>query len=273
MNTLDKTFTILNIFLSIGDFEIRLSELARISGIHVATVSRIVSKLVYYGYLSQAEKRGKYMLGTKFLEFSAVIEQANIIKRIAMPYLIKLFKIADETVGVFEWDGKRLIFIDYVRSKYLPRNPSPDRSHEYFPLYCTAMGKIVLANMNNRELQAYFKNNELIPQTPNTITDSEELKKQLLEIAHEGVAFDNEEDRPGIRNIAAGIKNSEYKINACIGLIGPTSRISPERMVELAPYVKECADEISRKLIYQDRHKHIQMREGFSKIEGLVGYK
>jgi DNA-binding IclR family transcriptional regulator len=237
---------------------------------HVATVSRIVSRLVYYGYLNQAEKRGKYMLGTKFLEFSAVIEQTNILKRIAMPYLIKLYKLVDETVGIFEWDGKRLIFLDYVRSKYLP--VSPNQYHPYFPLYCTAMGKIVLANMNTRNLQAYFRNNSLQPQTPYTITDSDELKKQILNIAHEGVAFDYEEDRLGIRNIAAGVKNADNRIIACVGLIGPTSRLTDERMPELAPYVKKCAAEISRKLIYEDRHRHTQMKEEPSAVEQLIEY-
>ena len=90
MTLLDKAFSILDIFLCFDDYEIRLSELARISGLHIATVSRIVSKLADYGYLSQAETRGKYMLGTKFLEFSVIIEKSNIIRRIARPYLLKI---------------------------------------------------------------------------------------------------------------------------------------------------------------------------------------
>lgn len=250
-SVLDKAFYILEIFLRTGDREMRLSDLARISGLNITTVNRVVAKLVAHSYLTQAENRGKYMLGPKFLEFNKIIEQTRIIKRVAMPYMIKLNKYVEDAVGIFTWDGKKLVFTDEIRSGYLP--VISGNTHEVFPLYCTALGKIILAGMTGRELAVYLKETELEAYTTNTISDPDELRKHLKRVAQEGVAYDNEEYWPGIRNVASGVFDNEGKTVACIGVLGPAGRLSAERMAEIAPYVRECALEISQRLGYRDQ--------------------
>ena len=73
MEAIQKTFAVLELFLSTKD-EMSLSELSQLSGINKTTVSRITSTLVKLGYLSQREKRGKYSLGMRFLDFSGFIK-------------------------------------------------------------------------------------------------------------------------------------------------------------------------------------------------------
>ena len=95
MKSLKKAFEILEVFLNI-DYEevreIRLTDLAKLSGINIPTVNRIASSLVEMGYLRQNEKRGKYSLGPKFMYFTHVLKRHNSLNEIVKPFLIKLNK-------------------------------------------------------------------------------------------------------------------------------------------------------------------------------------
>ena len=250
MKSLNKALDILEVLVDLGGSEIRLSELAQLSGLHKATVSRIVSALVKRGYMSQVERRGKYILGTKFLNFSAVIKQKNQIKDMAMPHLVKLNQLIKESVALFSLDEEKAIFVEEVHSKYHLRLP-PDAG-PMPPLYCTSIGKILLAGKTARELEEYFHNTDIRAYTPNTITDPNRLKSQLKTVAEEGVAYDDEELYTGFRSVAAGIRDAEERLVAGIGVEGPSVRLTRARMKEIAPDVKHCTMEISIDLGYRD---------------------
>lgn len=251
MKSLNKALDILEVLVDLGGSEIRLSELAQLSGLHKATVSRIVSALVKRGYMSQVERRGKYVLGEKFLNFSTVIKQKNQIKDMAMPHLIKLTQLIKESVALFSLDEEKAIFVEEVHSKYLLRLPSD--AGPMPPLYCTGIGKILLASKVAPELEEYFQNTDIRAYTPNTITDLNVLKSQLRTIAKEGVAYDDEELYPGFRSVTVGIRDAEERLVAGIGVQGPSVRLTRARLKEIAPDVKHCAMEISIDLGYRGK--------------------
>jgi DNA-binding IclR family transcriptional regulator len=250
MKSLNKALDILEVLVDLGDSEIRLSDLARLSGLHKATVSRIVSALVKRGYMSQVERRGKYVLGAKFLNFSAVITQKNKIKDIAMPHLIKLNQIAKESVALFSLDGEKAVFVEVVNSKYPLRLPSD--VGPFPPLYCTAIGKILLASKTARELEEYFHQTDVKAYTPNTITDLNHLKSHLKTVAEKGVAYDDRELYTEFNSVAVGIRDAEERLVAGIGVEGLSVHLTRAIMEELTPDVKNCAMKISMELGYRN---------------------
>ena len=82
------------------------------------------------------------------------------------------------------------------------------------------------------------------------ITSLAELKKHLLAVRQEGVAYDDEEQYVGVRNVAAVLKDNTGTVVGAIGVISPSVRLSRERMKEIAPDVRDCAGEISRAMGY-----------------------
>ena len=66
----------------------------------------------------------------------------------------------------------------------------------------------------------------------------------------EGVAIDDEEGFLGIRGIASVLKNNGGYIVGAITILGPTIRLTPEKMKVYIPMVKECAKKISKDLGY-----------------------
>jgi len=251
MKSLNKVLDILEVFITAESSEIRLTELAKITGLHKATVNRMVSVLVKRGYLTQQESRGKYALGTKFLNFSAAIKQKMKISNIARPYLIKLNELVKETAVLFSYDGERVVFIEEVHSAYPLRIiPEPEKSA---PHYCTAIGKLLLADKTDNELERYFAGADIQAYTPKTITDLKRLKRHLIRVLRDGVAYDEEEWHLGVMSVAAGIRNEEERLIGCVAVLGPSVRLTREKLVELTPHLRQCAMKISLDFGYKDR--------------------
>jgi len=248
MRTLNRVLDILEVFLKIGDDNIRLSELAKLSGLNKATVNRIVSDLVDRGYLNQPKPRGKYYLGTKFIRFNQLMMQKRKLEQVAPPHLTKLAESVKDCVVLTVLDGEQALVTTVIGSQHLLRIALEAGTRT--PLYCTGQGKAILAGMTEAELDQYLSKVTLKRLTEYTITGPNELKSHLIMVAKEGVAYDDEEEILGIRNVAAGIMNADSKCIAAVGVIGPSVRMTRARMREIAPPVKLCAAEISRALGY-----------------------
>lgn len=248
MKALKKAFNILDLFLG-NRQEMSLAELTELSGFNKTTVYRIVSTLLMYGYLKQREKRGKYSLGMKFLDFSGLIKSRMEVRNVAIPYIIKLGELVNESVIMAIWDGRRAIITETFNVNY-PLRVVPDEGAR-IPLYSTALGKIILANMTEKELEKYFNSISLERYTSNTITDLSDIKKYITIIKQEGVAFDYDEDTIGVSSVAAELRNSDGDIMGSIGVIGPSVRLTRTKIRKITPNLKSCALEISRELGYR----------------------
>ncbi|HYS44355.1 MAG TPA: IclR family transcriptional regulator, partial [Geobacteraceae bacterium] len=141
-----------------------------------------------------------------------------------------------------------IVYLDVVETDLTVR--VVPRVGARLPAYSTAAGKVQFAFMTEEELDNYLPR-ELKRFTPNTITDRDELKKQLRQIAEQGYAIDNEELDVGVRCVGAPIRDYTRRIIGAVSISGPSMRFSDERMEkELIPLVQKAAEEISTKLGY-----------------------
>ena len=247
MTTIGKALDVLEIFLARDD-DIGLSELASLSGLNIATTHRIVFTLVKRGYLNQKQKRQKYSLSTKFLQYSNVLSRRMKIRDIAFPIVDALNKMVGESVNIAIMDRNEVVYIEHIETNKSLRIFTQVGNR--VPLYCTGVGKIFLAHMDDDELQKALTITELLPQTINTVTDIERLKQELALVKTESVATDNEEMEIGVKCIASPVKNSAGSVVAAISVSGPTARLSNKRVNEIKTLVKSCAVEVSRALGY-----------------------
>lgn len=246
MKSINKAFNILEVFLANPDGELRLSEICAFTGLNKSSANRIISILVNRGYVSQKEKRGKYTLSTRFLTSGSLIMQNRRIKEIAHPYLVKLGHSIRESIGLSTRDGNNAYIIDSVPSQEVLTINIPVGAK--VPLYCSSIGKIFLANIDEPELNQYFNGIALTEYTPDTITDINHLKASLKMIKEEGVAYDIEESWLGICSLAVGIPGKNDNALASICVVGPSIRMTWGKMSEILPDVKTCATEIVKSL-------------------------
>lgn len=249
MKSLHKALDVLELFIESKE-KVDLAELAKKSGFDKTTVNRITACLVQRGYLKQKKKRGKYSLGMKFLDFSGVIKRQSNIRTKAMPYLIKLARHTKESIILTILDGQYAAYNEIIPSENAHKIV-PDEGTKV-PLYCTGVGKVFLAAMTDKELEEYIKVAQLKSHTENTLSQPEYLKAHIDIVAKEGIAYEYEEYFIGIANVATGIRNSEGKVVAAVGVLGPSIRLTRSRMKEVVPELKKCAIDISQELGYKN---------------------
>ncbi len=246
MKLLKKPISILDLFLT-NDGELSLEDMTKLSGMNKSTVRRIVLSLMECGFIRQQRKRGKYGLGLKFLDYAQAVKKYYPLMDIAEPYIIEMSQIVDETVSLAIWDGRVCVICLSIH----PNHPLKVTSYEgtMAGLHYNSIGKAILAEIHEEDL------NTLIPKsltryTQNTITDINDLRKHLMNIRQEGVAIDDEEGFVGIRGIGAALKNGDGNVVGALTVLGPSIRLTRERLRECVPIVKETASKISQILGY-----------------------
>ena len=118
------------------------------------------------------------------------------------------------------------------------------------PMYCTGVGKSILAQLSEQELQEYWAATEIQSYTPTTITDLETMKQELEQIRQRGYAIDDEEHDAGVRCLAAPIFDWEGNAIGAISISTPPSRLNESTIQRLYPRLMETAAEISHLLGY-----------------------
>lgn len=119
-------------------------------------------------------------------------------------------------------------------------------------LHCTAVGKVILAWLDKRELQAIIAETGLPRYTEQTITSFEQLEEELKTIRTKQFAIDNIEHEEGIRCIAAPVFDYHSEVVGTISVAGPEARMTLERIEgELKAMLLTSASVISRQLGYE----------------------
>ncbi len=247
MKTLAKSISLLKLFIKYPN-GLTVEEMVSLSGINKATVRRIADELVQCGFLKKPHKRSVYSLGALFLDFCKALKANNILVEIAIPYLNRLSLELQETSSLALWDGsKAVIYQSVCPDQALKATINEGTVNS---LHCTCLGKAILAELPEIDLQRYYSNG-LERSTPKTITDPGELRKHLLTIHQDGVAYDDEEYAIGIRGAAAVVKNGEKSIVGALCILGPSIRLNRTRLKECGHLVRKYAENISRELGYK----------------------
>jgi len=128
-------------------------------------------------------------------------------------------------------------------------------------LHCTALGKILLTYLPEEERRKILEQKGLPRLTEKTITDKEELEKELNRIKKQGFALDRGENEKDVYCIAAPIKNYQGKVIAAISISGPVYRIDINKQNHLKEALIEITRKISKRLGYKEKLPKEEKRE------------
>ena len=233
--------------VAFADRSLSAPEVARLCGMSRPTAYRLLTTLLTRGYLALADE-GSYTLGTKSLSISRRLLASLDLFELSKPDLQSLSEATNETIHLAILDGTEMLYINKVESSQSVRMHSTVGSRN--PLYCTAMGKAVLANLSEEEQTALLARITLMPRTPFTITDKNVLLEHLGQVRRLGFAVDDLESEEGVRCLGAPIFGHSGRVMAAVSISGPAYRLSITRLQALAPLVLDTANSISNKLGY-----------------------
>ncbi len=228
--------------------ELGMQEISRETQLHISTVFRLIETLGQCNLVERNRETGKYRLGLKVFAWGTQVMQTTDLRRKAAPFLQDLNKKTRETVHLTVRDGDAAVYLHKFDS------PIPLRIYSEIgkraPLYCTGVGKILLAAMPDQERDEWLKHNPLRRFTSSTITDRTRLDSELKRIRELGYALDNEEHEPHVRCVAAPIYDYTGVVVAAVSVTVPSVRMTPKRLPTLIQGVKETASRVSRQLGY-----------------------
>jgi IclR family KDG regulon transcriptional repressor len=245
IQAIERAVSILNAFSS-EDPELGVTELAERLGLHKSTVHRFMVNLDAAGLVERNPRSGRYRLGLRIFELGGLVMQQMNLWDEALPFLEGLVRDTGETGHLAVLGGGEAIYIERVEARRALRVPSA--IGRGYPAHATNLGKVLLADLPRERVEEIVAERGLAAYTPHTITDPSELDTELERIREQGYAIDNEEYDEGLRCIGAPVRDHSGHVVAALGIGGPVTRITPERIDELAGLVMGAARGLSRRL-------------------------
>lgn len=216
---------------------VRTSEVAARFDIDKANASRLLKTLAEAGYAERADDR-RYSLGGKMRgDDGRQLEGLIALRERTRSLLDGLVEASGECAHMAVLVADKVWYIDKVSSPHALRVDHPVGA--LAPLHCTALGKAFLAFLPTAAAGA------LARYTASTIVDQEKLAADLAAARRQGYAVDDEEFSPGVRCVAAPVRNPGGRMVAAVGLSGPTARIDPDRLADLGRLVRDRSGELT----------------------------
>ncbi|MFH0966031.1 MAG: IclR family transcriptional regulator [Planctomycetota bacterium] len=217
------------------------------SRLHVdaSTAHRLLSTLVHRGYVEKDAQSKMYTLGVKPVKLARVLLSRMDVRSAARPHLEALAQETGECLHLAVAQGSQAVFVDRVSAVH--RLTANTEVGEAEPLYCTAVGKALVATLPGDELRGLVPR-RLRKYTPNTHSTARTVLADLAQSRQRGWTLDDEEYQRGIRCVATWILDFEESTVASIGLSAPKARLPLARAAQLGRILRQAAREISKKL-------------------------
>ncbi len=246
IQSLERGLKILDI-IGKSDRPLLLNEIAKSFSLDRTSVFRLVSTLVKNKYVIQAPDTKMYSLGYRVLELSGAVSNFSYVERLIRPIMQRIIKLTKQNTHLAVLDGNEVLFLAIEQpNEPVSLNISVGTRE---PAMVTALGRSLLAfeepeKLNRKLTGATFKR-----YTKKSIRSATALKKKLVEVRSELLAFDNEEYHMGIMCFAAPVFDHHKQVKYSIGISGLREAIEPN-IKKYGELIKEAGKEASMLLGY-----------------------
>jgi IclR family transcriptional regulator, KDG regulon repressor len=235
-----RTFVILEKLSSVSSSGVE--DLARSTGLAKATVYRFLLTLKALGYVRRDEGDRWYLTLKLFSVGSRALDHIEL-PAVSKPVAENLSASLGETVHLGILDDDEVLYVLKVESRCTIRMYS--RVGKRIPLYCSAMGKVLFANLPVVGQKTLLGSIRMIRFTPNTLKDRKALEAELARVREAGFAVDAEEHEQGITCIAAPIRDSTGSVTAALSVSWPVFRFEAAQKESYIRSIRKAAAEIS----------------------------
>lgn len=226
--------------------ELGVAELSRRVGLPKSTVFRLLTTMEGRGFIFQNADTNLYHLGVELIPLANSVYVYSNLRQVARPHLHNLAKTLEETTILGVLLNSEIIYLDQVEftGRLVVR---ASRSGQRVPFHATSCGKVIAAYLPEDELDLLLTS-PLLSITSATITDAETFRSQLRTVRSRGYAASLEELEDGLHAISTPIRNHAGNVVACLGVSGPSYRLTRSSIKKISPHVIQAADRISWEL-------------------------
>lgn len=235
----------LDLFECLSSSPMTVKEISAASGIPLSTVHRLLRPLVARKYVLR-HGRGRYLLGIASMELGARADLDPILTSATRPIIADLAKACKRTAHLGVFRDNLVRYLVKVEAGYL-RPPSQEMTE--LEAYCTGIGKVLLAQLAQDQLEEYLSPGDFVPLTPTTISDADALRLEVDQVRGQGWALDRGEMYPELRCLAAPIYDPTGRLMAALSVTevcknGNFEEVE-ERLLTFLPRMTEAAEAVS----------------------------
>jgi len=252
LQSLDRAVSVLDL-LGESEGPLGLADVCERMALHKSTAHRALMVLERCGLIERTPEN-RFRLGLKLYELgSRAVEQIDLRARVH-PWFRRLSAQVGETIHLGVLQKTSVVYLDKVE----PSNRRvwlSSRIGASNPVYCTAMGKAMLAYLPEDAATEIIGKIRFVRLTRRTLMTPEALRRSLDRVRRRGYAIDDEEAEEGVRCIGAPILSETGAPMAAVSVSGPTSRITQQSVPGIAEHLLRCCREISSSLGVRERRK------------------
>jgi DNA-binding IclR family transcriptional regulator len=252
LQSLDRAVAVLDL-LGESEGPLGLADVCERMALHKSTAHRALMVLERCGLIERTPEN-RFRLGLKLYELgSRAVEQIDLRARV-QPWFRRLSIQVGETVHLGVLQKTSVVYLDKVEPNNR-RTWLASRIGTSNPVYCTAMGKAMLAFLPEDATAEIIGKIRYVRFTHRTLMTPEALKRSLDRVRRRGYAIDDEEVEEGVRCIGAPILSESGHPMAAVSISGPTSRITQQSVPGIAEHLMRCCREISASLGVRERKR------------------
>lgn len=223
-----------------------LTDLAQSVGLAPSTTHRLLTTLQQRRFADFDEEYGVWVIGVGAFNVGNAFLRNRRIVTLGRPVMRRLMEDVGETVNLAVEDQSELVYVTQFESHAPMR--AFFRPGRRAPMHASAVGKAMLAEMDDAKVTDYLHRKGMPRFTDKTIVDPAALRAELQQVRERGWAVDDEEHTVGMRCVASTIHNEHGEVIAGVSVSGPSVRVTETRLGELGARVVQAANEITEQI-------------------------
>ena len=259
LRSVGRTFEILGALADGEPAGLRLHDLSLKLRLADPTLLRFLESFEELGLVRHGDG-GRYHLTGRMMRYTGGSE--GDLRRIASPVMRQLSEELGEDVHLATLDADSVVCLETLKSSHLLQVAFGTGFRT--PVYASAMGKALIANMDPSQCRQLLGRTALSPLTPRTIIDMAELERDLAATRERGFAMDDQELELGVNCVAVPVFDAGGRVVASLSLTAPSHRKSIGDIVALAPRIAAAAREVSERLRVTNSSRFSQTYSDFT---------
>lgn len=242
IQSLERAAAILEAVASSPD-GIGLAELSVRVGLHNSTAFHLVRTLATLGYVEQIADSRKYRIGSRLFMLAAGALDDKVLLSLGTPVLERLSADTGEAAHLAVRSRGEIVVI--ARTEATGMLQLANRTGATRPAHCTAIGKMLLSQMPDDELDRLLPELPMPAFTERTLTDTSALRAELERVRGSDIAQDDRELDADVRCIAMPVRDFAGRCIAAIGISGPVWRMADAALEAKTAQLRAAAGALS----------------------------
>lgn len=222
-----------------------ITDVAEATGLTRATARRFLLTLVRMGYVRNDGR--EYWLRPRVLELGYAYLSGIELPEAAKPFMDELVEEVGESTSIAVRDDDDIVYVAHVAPQRVMTINVPIGGRD--PLYCTALGRVLLAAEPAEEIDRYLESADLTAYTGATITNPAGLRKALATAEVDGYSLIEDELEDGLVALAVPLRDADGTVIAAMNVCSYSLRTSPEELVRRGlPLLQKAASAIEAEM-------------------------